>query len=190
MNSGVVIKGVDHLIRKVEQMQTQIELNKVRAARAAANALKVVMKVEAPRGKHDVGKKGVGHLRASITVRQVAGGFTVGPRSPLAHLVIKGTVARHETAGQSTGGTVHQATLLSRRQLRFNVRGRQGPVIGQAQALMWSSGGQQVFRTSSSPGPMPKNPFVNRTLQLARGEATKIAGAVLFHNAPDINEGL
>lgn len=199
MGAEVYMSGAERLIGKLEKMQAEAGHRRERAGRAAANLLKVVMRREAPVSKaatRDVArKKGrVKHLRATITVRPEghAGGnvaaFSVGPRSSLAHLVVRGTKARHEVVGESPGKQGHRASLAAARQLRFNARGLQGPRIGEARALAWSSGGDTVFAHSSNPGPMPPNHFIQRTREIAGGEAKTIAGAVLFHDVPDPNE--
>ncbi len=198
MSPDVHMTGVDALVRKLEHMQAEAVHRRKTAARAAANLLKVVMRQEAPYGKagaRDSARKKARtkHLRSTITVRpeSFAGGdadaFSVGPRSPLAHLVVRGTGQRHEEVGGS-GEERHQASLARARQLRFNARGFAGPKFGGARALAWSDQGGTRFAHSSNPGPSPRHDFIQRTREIAGGEAKTIAGAVLFHGAPDVNE--
>lgn len=188
------MRNVNRVLTHIEQKRAEIQHNRSKAARAVANLFKVVMRREAPysAGSRDVArKKGhVKHLRGTITVKP--GGlnagnvssFTVGPRSRLAHIIVRGTKPRHEVVGGSD-----RAGLAAARQLRFNARGFQGPKFGGAKALAWSDGGGTIFAHSSNPGPMPRNDFISRTFAIANPEAKAVAGAVLLHDAPDPNEG-
>ena len=188
---SVVSHGFKEVEKRIKVEQLRIEREHDRATKAAANALKVVMRREAPyETKRDVtrNKARVRHLRATIRVRKTPTGYAVGPASPLAHLVIRGaTRGEVETVGGSAGAT-HQLTLAGRRQLRAHARKLVGPA-GEARALALSSGGEAFFRASARPGPMPANDFIHRTRELAGMEAKTIAGEVLFKGAPDPNAG-
>ena len=186
----VVAHGFAQVEAKIRAEEARIQSNHVKAGKAAANALKVVMRREAPyETKRDVARnKGrVRHLRATIRVRPVLGGWAVGPASPLAHLVVRGAHRGQTERVGGGGGAAHQMTLAGARQFRAHARKLIGPV-GQAQALAISSGGETYYRASAKPGPMPANAFIRRTRELAGLEAKRIAGEVLFHNLPDPNE--
>lgn len=190
ISATVVSRGGASVEKVIRAKQAQIARNKERAARAAANALKVEMKRQAPyETKRDstAAKSRIPHLRSTIRVTRKIGGWAVGPHSPVAHLVIRGA-QRGKIETVSMAGGKHALRLAGRRQIRAHARGQVGPV-GQAHALMISSGGEVYFRSSARPGPMPANAFVARTRELAGGEAKAIAGAVLFHDALDPNEG-
>lgn len=184
----IVTQGVKGATRRLEKVHLELSARQVRAGRAAANALRKTMRHEAPTAKHVAAKRKVRHLRSSISVRQVPGGWVVGPRSPLAHLVVRGTKSRTTTVGGG-GKAGHQATLAHRRQLTRNARKLAGPAFGSARALSWADGGQRMFAHSVSNGQMPKNDFVHRTVLIARGVAVGIAREVLLHDAPDPNAG-
>jgi|GEM_PF-5664554 hypothetical protein len=185
---AMVAEGGEKLVALLEKKQAQVEANQSRAERAAANTLKKVMQAEAPytaTSVRDVTRKKakVKHLRATIRVRHTASGqWAVGPASPLAHLVVRGASRGQTERVGGSGGQVHQVTLAGRRQLRAHARGIVGPA-GEARALAITSGGQTFFRASAKPGPMPANNFIQRTLEIARGEATHEAGNVLFRGA-------
>ena len=84
--------GATKLTNRLRAMHAQIERNKGRAARAAANLIKVAIKEQSPthqgRGKHK--------LRSSVRVLPIPGGFAVGPHAWYARLVIKGHAAPHQ----------------------------------------------------------------------------------------------
>lgn len=206
MNEGFHMTGADQLIRRVDAYGGKLARNRSRAARAAANLLKVVMREQAPftpAGQRDVGRKKakVRHLRASINVRaETHGGFlvfsgpaveafSVGPRTGLAHLVVRGARrGQTETVG-GVGQDAHQETLRLRREMRMHGRHLAGPYFGNARALSWQAGGERLYAHSVQTGPMPANDFISRTRAIASGEARTIAGEVLFHEAIDANEG-
>jgi hypothetical protein len=152
----VIMKGAANVQRRLVAMQAQIERNKNRAARAAANLIKVAIKEQTPTragpGKHK--------LRSSVRVVGFSSGYVVGPTAWYARLVVKGHAA--------------PATEIQPKRKR---------------ALEWSSGGQAIFAGASAGGAARPNPYVDRAYALARGEATVVAGEVLFHDAPDLNEG-
>ena len=154
----MVLHGAASVAKKIEAKRQQIERNHDRAARAAANALKVAMKAEAPYRTRVRGSGGGRHLRASVRVRRIPGGYRVKPESRVAHLVIRGVRAHHIE-------------------------------VKRKHALSFDAGGGHVFAHSANPGGFSGNPFVERARQIAAGEARNIAGAVLFHDAPDPNEG-
>jgi len=131
--------------------QTKIKTRSRKAEEAAARGLGAAMVIEAPKGKG--GKRGR-RLAETIEVRHTALGTTVGPQSPLTHLVVKGA---------ARGQTVM-------------------PVA--KQSLAWPDSGGTVFAHSSQPGPMPANDFVTRAREIAGHEARVIAGEVLFRDVP------
>lgn len=201
--AGAHMNGAKELVRRIEHIQAEVQTRKRRAGRAAANSLKVLMlqmaPVSATRGR-DVARKKmkVRHLRSSVTVREDwsrgSDAFTVGPRSPLAHLVVRGTGPRHVQVGGSEGASAaHLEGLRLRRSIRQTVlanrMGQAGPRFGNASALAWGGTDGTVFANNSNPGPMPGNSFIARTLELGKGEARTIAGDVIFRGMPDMNEG-
>lgn len=187
----VVTHGFAEVQKKLKEEQLRIARNHDKATKAAANALKVAMRREAPyETKRDISrnKARVRHLRATIRVRKTLTGYAVGPASPLAHLVVRGARRGQVEMVGGAGGAAHQMTLAGHRQSRQHKRGLIGPA-GASRALVMSSGGETLFRASARPGPMPANDFIHRTRELAGLEAKTIAGEVLFKNAPDPNTG-
>jgi hypothetical protein len=154
--SEVFIEGAAKLRRRIHAMEAQVHRNKNRAARAAANLIKVAIREQTPThrgpGKHK--------LKSSVRVVGFSAGYVVGPTAWYGRLVIKG----------------HAAPAAEIRPKR-------------KRALEWSSGGQPIFAGASRGGAAKGNPYVGRAFEIARGEATTIAGEVLFHDAPDFNEG-
>lgn len=143
------MKGAQKVRARAEALQREIERNKDRAARSAANALAVAMKAEAPVEEHPAPGKRRGKLRRSIRVRKVPEGYTVGPRSKLAHLVIRGTAP-------------HAEAPKSKRALAFS-----------------GGGGSIFFAASVQNPGARANPFVNRTLEATRPEAVEAAKIAL-----------
>ena len=158
MDVNVYLEGAKRAYEKLQAEREKIERNKVRATRAGANAVKKVMRAEAPvsRGR----KAGRRHLRQTIGVHEVAGGaFSVKPHSHVTHLVVQGA---------ARGQVEHTAN---------------------AKTLHWSQSGSDRFAATVHVGPMPANNFIARTREIVHPEIKPIVGEVLFHGAPDPNEG-
>jgi len=148
---SVTLVGADRARQALRAEQTKIKTRSRKAEQAAARVLGAAMILEAPKGKG--GRRGR-RLAETIEVRQTALGTTVGPQSPLTHLVVKGA---------ARGQTVM-------------------PIA--RQSLAWPASGGTVFAHSSQPGPMPANDFITRARETAGPEARVIAGEVLVRDVP------
>lgn len=173
MSADVITKGFAHLERRIEKMRIDIEKNKDRAARAAAEVVKVAIKAESP-----TGHSGRHKLRSSVRVVRFSAGWVVGPTAFYRRFVIRG----HGPVKVNGGREVPKGA--ERAQSAFHRSHRQGPAMAK-RSLSFAG----VARASSPGGTAHDNPYVNRALMSARGEARTVAGAVLLHDAPDLTTG-
>ncbi len=92
-----MITGVRGLVTHLRKLQATIERNRDRATRSAARLVARAIRHEAPVDREASGRRGGKSLRRSVMVQPVPGvGYVVGPRSPLTHLVVKGTRPHQE----------------------------------------------------------------------------------------------
>lgn len=170
MSAEVYLNGAKKVIADLEKRQAMIERNRERAARSAATIVRRAIRAEARkiRGTGTVvgytkrGRAKVRHkLETSVQIWRVPLGWAVGPKTPIAHLVIRGHAAPSSPIVPHGAG---------------------------ARALSWSAGGQTVFAASSPGGRAAGNPFVHRALdELTRTEAVEAAKTTLF-GGPDAQE--
>lgn len=134
--------------------------------RTAANVVRRAIRAEAKKirgagtivGYTKKGRAKVRHkLETSVQIRRDGDSYHVGPRTPLAHLVIRGH------------------------------RPPSGLIMPKAvKALSWAGSGGQIFAASSPGGDAHANPFVHRAYdELTRQEAVNSAASVLFHGGPE-----
>ena len=169
MSTEVFFRGVANLYRDLEKRQAQIERNRSRAARSAANIFRRYVRAEARliRGRGVAqGLSPTGRQRApkhllerDVQLIATMEGWKVRDTAPHAHLVVSG----HAAPGR--------------------------PIMPVAShALSWSEGGVPITVASSPGGRAAPNPFVHRGF-LAAAREPLIAARITLFGGPEAPEG-